>query len=131
MATPQSLAPDQYEPDDTISQAKARKATSMWVAEKHVSSGPDDVDVIPLSARSGNTYIAELSTLSGPPGDFAIAYLDETGAILIEANATPGSYSPRPKVTWTAIKDATLYIRVRRNDDSASAVSYSIEVRTP
>jgi hypothetical protein len=120
------LAPDSYEPDDTLTSARRIHLSEPQLHNVH-SAG--DHDWLSFQMEVGVTYTIETHDL-GPEIDTVLLLYDADGQEL--ATDDDGADEARAsRVTWTAEEAATVYIMVRDYKDNRATrgMGYYISVR--
>jgi hypothetical protein len=120
------LAPDSYEPDDTL--ATARRI-DLAEPQSHNIHSAGDHDWLFFETESGVTYIMETYNL-GDEIDSVLFLYDADGQEL--AQDDDGADDPRAsRITWTAEQAGTVYIMVRdyKDDRATRAMRYDVSVR--
>ncbi len=103
-----TCAPDAYEPDDTLAQAKPIVAGA-GAQTRNLCSGR--ADFLSFAAGNGVLYRIE-TTLTGANVDTAIAVLDSSGATLASSSNDSGPGGIDERIDWTAPAAGTYYLRV-------------------
>ncbi len=119
------LVPDEYEPDDTMAEARDIEMGQVQTHSVHIQG---DHDWLAIRAVEGTTYVVETSNL-GQEVDTIFFLYDEGGEEL--AQDDDGAQEPRAsRLTWTAKRTATYYIMVRDYKDNRAHgdMGYDISV---
>jgi hypothetical protein len=120
------LSPDEYEPDDTMSEAQEIEVGEVQTHSIHVAG---DNDWLSFQAVAGTTYLIETSNL-GQEVDTIIFLYDEDGEEL--AQDDDGAEEPRAsRITWVAEEDSALYVMMRDYKDNRAErdMGYEISIR--
>lgn len=108
---------DEYEPDDSPSQATLISAGEVYPHNLH---GPGDQDWSRIEVQAGYVYILKTSRL-GAQVDTVLHLLDEAGKELaVDDNGREEEEPLASRIRWAARRDATLYILVHDQGDDAA-----------
>lgn len=97
---------DEYEPDDSLAQAKRLAAGETQTHNMHVA---ENMDWVYFEAENGTTYVIETSNL-GDYIDTVIYLYDEDENVLAEDDDGGDDWASR--LEWTATEDGMLYVKV-------------------
>jgi hypothetical protein len=120
------LVPDEYEPDDTMSEAREIEIGEVQSHNIHLEG---DHDWLSFQSVEGTAYVIETSNL-GQEVDTIIFIYDEGGAELTQDD--DGAEEPRASlVTWTADENGTLYVMIRDYKDTRAErdMGYDVSIR--
>lgn len=122
---PVAFEEDEYEPDDTMAQAKE---ILLDVPQTHTIHVQGDHDWIYFQAEEGITYVIETSDL-GTEMDTVIYLYNEDGEELAQ-NDDGGEESLASRITWSVDSTGIVYVMIQSySDDGASPnMHYSISV---
>jgi hypothetical protein len=127
-------SPDDYEPDNTSSEAK-EIFTDGTIQEHNFHVGGDK-DWVKFNAAAGMIYVIKTSNL-GTNCDTVLCLYDTDGTTLIECNDDYGSLASR--IEWQAPSSGTYFAMVRHHNPTAScsntnydlSITESIPTPTP
>uniref|UniRef100_UPI002ACD5197 PPC domain-containing protein n=1 Tax=Chloroflexus sp. TaxID=1904827 RepID=UPI002ACD5197 len=122
-----SLAPDPYEPDDTMAQARAFIVNDTGQNRNfHTETDPDWVT---FSASSGTTYTIYTYNL-GSEADTVLELYHQNGTLITSNDDYGGSYASR--IVWTAPASGNYYVKIRPYGSSGgrSRSTYSFRIVT-
>jgi hypothetical protein len=97
---------DEYEPDDSLAQARRVAVGEAQAHNMHVAG---DIDWVSFEAEEGTTYVIETSNL-GDYIDTVIYLYDEDENELAEDDDGGDGWASR--LEWTAAEDGTLYVKI-------------------
>ena len=119
------LAPDRYEPDDTLASAGEIAVGGMQQRNIHAEG---DHDWLSFRAEEGVTYLVETSHLGEDIDTIVFLYNEDSEEL---ARDDDGGEEPRASsITWTAQDTGTVYVMARdyKDDRASQNMQYSISV---
>jgi hypothetical protein len=118
---------DEYEPDDTLSEASAIQSDG--TPQLHTFHTSNDVDYVSFAAEEGVEYTIQTGNL-GPGCDTIIYIYDEAGTELdYDDDASEQTFAS--SIVWTASSSGTYYVMIRDfNGRAGPAISYEVWVST-
>jgi hypothetical protein len=120
---------DQYESDNTISEAKllpeSRRIRTDGTRQTHTFHTPTDVDFVPFTAQALVRYIIETGNLQGGCDTKIFLYSDLGSELAYDDDGADEARASR--IEWTADSSGTYYVKVEEYDQLAGPdVSYDI-----
>ncbi len=120
------LIADEYEPDDTMAEAREIEVGDTQTHSIHVEG---DHDWLSFQAAEGTTYVIETSNL-GLEMDTIVFLYDQSGTEVAEDDDS-GEDPRASQIAWTADQTATFYILIRDYKDNRAGLgmAYDISLR--
>lgn len=121
------FAPDPWEPDDALANAREIETASSQTHDLHTQG---DRDCVRFQATRGHIYTIETASL-GHDIDTRIFLYDHEGALLAQNDDGRAQEEPwASRLIWTAEKTNTLNVMVEDvgNDDAGPGTSYDITI---
>ena len=128
---------DAFEPNNDSGSAKTINANdppihlTYFYDSNGDGKGEADTDYFKFAATSGQSYTIETINLI-PPCDTNLELLDTNGSTVITSNNNRATGDPSSKITWTANKTGTFYIRSKDATGGYTVYgSYDLRVTSP
>ena len=128
--------PDEYEPNDTTSQATDLVVNGACLPLTYFSDpdgdgkGQADTDVVRLVATGGTTYTVETRNLLSD-ANTALEILDTNGTTVLASNNDRAAGDESSLVTWTAPRSDIFYVRSKHAADHGKYGSYDLCATSP
>ena len=114
---------DEYEPDDTLSEASPIESDG--TRQQHTFNTSNDVDYVSFAAEAGVEYTIETGNLGA--GCDTIIYLYDEAGVELDYDDDASDQTFASSIVWTAPSSGTYYVMIRDFGGRAGpAISYEV-----